>query len=206
MSTAGVIILFVASILSSSAGLGGGTLNVPILINLLGFNYHEATILSLCTIMGNYTLQVLVNLDRPHPLALESSIRYIKPLIFWEAVLIMSPAEVGGSNLGVILSSIVPPTVLYIIALFVLLIALFISVSKGITLRQSELSELCTRENTEEENLISNQSISKKKFVTVGDLLPPCLKCRFSGSNGGYSNLDDEEEDFEIVRYSFCIR
>jgi uncharacterized membrane protein YfcA len=51
-AVAGVILLYLSNALSASAGLGGGSLNVPIYINVFGFSYHNATILSLCALMG----------------------------------------------------------------------------------------------------------------------------------------------------------
>ena len=51
-AVAGVILFYLSNALSASAGLGGGSLNVPIYINVFGFSYHNATILSLCALMG----------------------------------------------------------------------------------------------------------------------------------------------------------
>lgn len=53
-AVAGVVLLYLSNALSASAGLGGGSLNVPIYINVFGFSYHNATILSLCALMGRY--------------------------------------------------------------------------------------------------------------------------------------------------------
>lgn len=85
----GGLTLYAAGTLSSSAGVGGGALNVPILYDIFGFTYHESVVLSLCTLMGNYVSQVLINIDKRHPS------HRTKPLIYWDAVLILLPSEVS---------------------------------------------------------------------------------------------------------------
>lgn len=131
-SVAGCFILYAAGTLSSAAGVGGGALNVPILYNIFGFTYKESVILSLCTLLGNYISQFSLNIDKRHPTKLS------KPLIYWDAVLILLPSELGGSNLGVILSDILPDTLLYILAMVVLIIAGGLTLSKGISYYQEE--------------------------------------------------------------------
>lgn len=93
----GSVLLYLSSSLSAAGGLGGGALNVPILWLLWGFSFHTAVILSLCTLSGNYLMQVAVNFTKRHPL------NSARPLIYWDIILILLPAELGGANLGVIL-------------------------------------------------------------------------------------------------------
>lgn len=121
----GLILMFFSSVLCSSAGVGGGSLNVPILYSIIGFDYDTATVLSLCTLMGNYLLQVLVNLDKRHPSSPTT------PLIYWDAVLVMLPAELGGANLGVIVAKAMPKTIIFILAMTVLVIAVYFTGMKG---------------------------------------------------------------------------
>lgn len=56
---AGSILIFVASSLSAAGGVGGGILNVGILLIVWQFSYHNSVILSLATLFGNYSMQVL---------------------------------------------------------------------------------------------------------------------------------------------------
>lgn len=129
---AGCLCIYISSSLSSAAGVGGGSLNVPILINVFGFEYQDAVVLSLCTLMGNYMLQVLINLERRHPTSPQ------KPLIYWDAILILLPSELGGSNLGVLLSGAFPDTIDYILALVVLVIAGSFTLAKAIHTYEEE--------------------------------------------------------------------
>jgi uncharacterized membrane protein YfcA len=128
----GLIVMFGSSMLCSSAGVGGGSLNVPILYSIIGFDYDTAVILSLCALMGNYLLQVLINLDKRHPSDPSA------PLIYWDAVLIMLPAELGGANLGVILAKAMPKTIIFVLAMTVLVIAVFFTTKKGLKLYHYE--------------------------------------------------------------------
>lgn len=122
----GSVIMYLSSTLSAAGGLGGGALNVPILWLLFGFSFHTAVILSLCTLSGNYLMQVLINLPKRHPIVRS------RPLIYWDVILVLLPAELGGANLGVILSDTFPETILIIMALLILMIALFTAYDKGV--------------------------------------------------------------------------
>lgn len=54
----------------------------------------------------------LVNWTRRHPA------KPSRPLIYWDIILIMEPAQLGGSNLGVILAKILPSSILEIVGSF----------------------------------------------------------------------------------------
>eukprot|EP00601_Ochromonadales_sp_CCMP2298_P011937 CAMPEP_0173246680 /NCGR_PEP_ID=MMETSP1142-20121109/17463_1 /TAXON_ID=483371 /ORGANISM="non described non described, Strain CCMP2298" /LENGTH=135 /DNA_ID=CAMNT_0014178953 /DNA_START=232 /DNA_END=636 /DNA_ORIENTATION=+ len=128
----GGALLFLSSALCSSAGVGGGSLNVPILYSIMGFDYDVAVILSLCALMGNYLLQVLINLDKRHPTSPTT------PLIYWDAVLVLLPAELGGANLGIIASKAMPKSVVFILAMAVLVVAVYFSTCKALHLYEDE--------------------------------------------------------------------
>ena len=74
-------------------GIGGGLMNVAIFFFLLEFPYRTSVILSLCTLMGSNVLQAAINLDKPHPLSKS------RPLISWEAVLIIMPSILCGKSM-----------------------------------------------------------------------------------------------------------
>ena len=123
-TTACLLLYFLGS-LCSSAGVGGGTINVPIIYFVMGVDFKTAVILSLCTLSGNYLFQVLINITKRHP------ILPTRPLIYYDIVLVLLPAELGGNNIGVIVASIFPSSVLYILAMAVLCIAAFSTFDKG---------------------------------------------------------------------------
>lgn len=230
MVALGCIVLFLSSALCSSAGVGGGTLNVPILINIFGFEYSTAVVLSLSTLMGNYLFQTLINLDKRHPTS------PTKPLIYWDAVMILLPSELGGSNLGVIIEKIMPTTYLYIVALIVLIIAGAMTLNKGFHLYEEEThahmdvhsTQPLLRESNqqssyntsaedlkagaagvvdpEEPSLTIMQPKKQQKTVreVVGSIIPPYLYCYATcckdDANRTISDMEDENERLPIIQ------
>ena len=112
--------------------MGGGALNVPIFYLVWGFTYRESVVMSLATLMGNYLCQVLINLTERHPIQRD------RPLIYWDAVLILLPAELAGANIGVILSAIFPDTLCVLLGMVVLVIAFVAALDKGVQLHEKE--------------------------------------------------------------------
>ena len=58
----GYVLLFFSNTLASSAGVGGGLLNVAILHSVQGYDLKDAVVLSLSAIMGNTLLQLIINI------------------------------------------------------------------------------------------------------------------------------------------------
>lgn len=114
-----VFVIFVAGTIAAAGGIGGGGIIVPILLVVGRYSFQEASILSICCVLGNYTSQVLINWSRHHPLIKQ------RPLIYWDAILILLPPILGGSNIGVILNKVLPETILDIVAMVVLLYAIY---------------------------------------------------------------------------------
>jgi uncharacterized membrane protein YfcA len=122
----GSFVLYFSSTLSAAAGVGGGALNVPIFYLIWGFTYRESVVMSLATLMGNYLCQVIINLPERHPIVRE------RPLIYWDAILILLPAELAGANIGVVLSYIFPDPLCIILGMIVLVIAGTAATHKGL--------------------------------------------------------------------------
>jgi len=135
-SVIGCVSLYVAGVIASAAGVGGGGLNLPILLVVFGWNYTECISLSLATVMGNYIAQTLLNFDRRHPGS------PTRPLIYWDAVLVLLPAQLGGSNIGVLLASVLPTTVLLILAMSIVFYAGYRTVSKGVKYYRLETEQM----------------------------------------------------------------
>lgn len=174
-SIAGSFVLYCAGALSSAAGVGGGALNVPIFYNIFGFSYRESVVLSLCTLLGNYISQFALNVDKRHPS------KQNKPLIYWDAVLVLLPSELGGSNLGVILSSIIPDTVLYLLAMIVLIIAGGLTLSKGISCYEKENEQQQTQADPDSHPLLSIYNQKQSDDVsTIKDNREPFSSVLFS--------------------------
>lgn len=132
----GCIALFISCSIAAAGGIGGGGLNVPILLVFFQFDYKTAVVLSLCTVLGNYTSQSTVNFNKRHPY------KQSRPLIYYDAVLCLLPAQIGGSNIGVIISLVSPETILLILAIFVITYAGLKTFKKGMVIFRSETDVL----------------------------------------------------------------
>ena len=134
---AGFISLYCSCSISSAGGIGGGGLNVPIFLVIFRYSYNEAVILSLCTVLGNYVSQVALNWNKRHPADQR------RPLIYWDAVLILLPAQLGGGSIGVIIAKTFPEGLLILVSMVVLAFAGFKSFKKGCKFwRQETLLQL----------------------------------------------------------------
>lgn len=122
---AGFIALYCSCSISSAGGIGGGGLNVPIFLVIFRYSYNEAVILSLCTVLGNYVSQVFLNWSKRHPADQR------RPLIYWDAVLILLPAQLGGGSIGVIIAKTFPEGLLILVSMVVLSFAGLKSFQKG---------------------------------------------------------------------------
>jgi uncharacterized membrane protein YfcA len=159
---AGYILLFLSNTLSSSAGVGGGLLNVAIIHSVQGYDLKSAVVLSLSAIMGNTLVQLIINIRTRHPTCKKRSV------IYWDVIAIMLPAELGGSNLGVILSAILPPTLLYIGAILVLMMGGIFSTKKAIHLYEME-NERALKKIANEENATTNNPITNNKTTPTSE-------------------------------------
>lgn len=120
------IAIFFCGILASGGGIGGGGVHVPLLLVLGGFSYHQATVLSLTAVLGNYIAQGFINWSRHHPS------RRSRPLINWDLVLLLLPAQLGGSNIGVLVAKVAPDTILLIFSTMVMVFAVYKTWNKAI--------------------------------------------------------------------------
>jgi uncharacterized membrane protein YfcA len=127
------VVLFCASSLAAAAGVGGGGINVPILMLIYGFSFKRSVVFSSCTLLGSFTSQILVNYRKTHPF------KTSRPLIYFEIALILLPAQLGGSNFGSMLVKILPDSVMYVLALCVLLFASCITFLKGQKMMHHEI-------------------------------------------------------------------
>jgi uncharacterized membrane protein YfcA len=147
----GSIVLICSTFLASLGGTGGGIVNVAIFFLIFGFPFHISAVLSICAICGNNLFQVAFNIDKRHPRSRS------RPLIYWDAVLILLPAELAGSNIGVIVSKVVPDTIAYILTLIVLSFSGSLCLYEAIAILKKEFRK---QEMEEAASLIANQDNS----------------------------------------------
>lgn len=87
--------------------------------------YMVADFLFCLIFAGNYSLQVAINWSKRHPL-LPS-----RPVIYWDVILLLLPAELGGADVGVVLGYVFPDTLLIVFAILILLFTSAVTAMKG---------------------------------------------------------------------------
>lgn len=92
------LVIFVVSFLAGAPGIGGGGINVPLLMMLNRFTIKEAVPISHIAVMGNALSQLLFNTRLRHPSMAQ------RPLIHYEMAAILLPAMLGGNSLGIVVS------------------------------------------------------------------------------------------------------
>lgn len=120
------IVMFIIAVCAGAAGIGGGGLNVPVLMMINSFGIKEAVPLSHAAVMGNAFAQLMFNGRQTHPTAPN------RPLIHYELAILALPAQLGGNSLGVVIGRVFPPTLLIILSLAMLALAATKTFIKGI--------------------------------------------------------------------------
>lgn len=125
-----LVTLFFVGAAAGAAGIGGGGLNVPLLMVLSDFTMKEAVPLSHVAVMGNAVAQVLFNVRARHPAS------PYRPMIHYEFAFLMLPAQLSGSSMGVVIGRVMPPSLLIVLALCLLALATLKSLKKGVVMVQ----------------------------------------------------------------------
>ena len=95
--------IFCATVLASAAGIGGGAVLVPLFTMIGEFTEHEAIPLSIATVFGASAFSTLGNfLWEKHPTAPH------RPMIAYDAALVLLPMTLLGSTGGVFLNMVCP--------------------------------------------------------------------------------------------------
>merc|ERR1719181_2401142 len=89
------------------------------------FNIKEAVPLSHSAVMGNALMMLFFNGPQRHPFCPQ------RPLIHYELALVLMPAMLAGSNLGVLVNRICPATLLVTLALVLLLLTTLKTIMKA---------------------------------------------------------------------------
>jgi len=125
-------VIFIVAFLAGAPGIGGGGINVPLLMMLNRFTIKEAVPISHIAVMGNALSQLLVNTRLRHPSM------PMRPLIHYEIAAVLLPAMLGGNSLGIVVSRVVAPTLLVVLSLALLVMTSFKTAHKGVKAFRSE--------------------------------------------------------------------
>lgn len=100
---------------SLAAGIGGGGLNVPLLMSVLSFDAHVATAMSQAMLTGGAVAAYIYNRTSHHPARPERS------LINYELASLIGACVVSGAQIGSLLHAMAPPAIIVLLLVIVLL-------------------------------------------------------------------------------------
>ena len=161
-SIAGGICLYFATTTAAMGGIGGGGINVPVLFVIWGYSYSTSLVLSLCAVFGNLMSQFMLNWGAVHP-KIEN-----RPLIYWDVVMVLAPALLMGSRVGVVLSVVLPTTVLMALAIVMLTFAATMTGRKALKyygMEQANMAQAIAEVN----DTLVDEKLSRSSFSLSGN-------------------------------------
>jgi uncharacterized membrane protein YfcA len=117
--------MFVGGAFVSGAGIGGGTLFVPIMMLVIGFPAEYSITSSNPLILGGSLAVTVANFRSRHHL-------YNRPLINYNVASIIEPVSWLGSIIGVIINRVISDWLLYVFQFILLVYTAYNTYSKGI--------------------------------------------------------------------------
>ena len=120
-----MISLFLAGIMVSGAGIGGGGLFVPMMLLIMKCPSSYAIPTTKAIIFGGAFAVTLFNLKKKHPY-------YDRPLINFNIAAMIEPISWIGTTIGVVINQIIPEYLLYILQFILLTFTSINTFKKGI--------------------------------------------------------------------------
>ena len=161
--------VFVIAALALASGIGGGGIYVPMLNLLLRFRPHVAVGLSQALIFGGSLGALVVNVQERHPAS------HTRPLIDYGLAAFLSPAEMAGAQLGVILNQALPSPVILITMACLLSVLAVRTLRKGADALAKERRAAYTQpEGTEEGRLLQAPSAASAPPTVAQPQASPC--------------------------------
>eukprot|EP00927_Polykrikos_kofoidii_P030931 TRINITY_DN26603_c0_g1_i1.p1 TRINITY_DN26603_c0_g1~~TRINITY_DN26603_c0_g1_i1.p1 ORF type:complete len:580 (+),score=66.29 TRINITY_DN26603_c0_g1_i1:105-1844(+) len=120
--TLGVVI---TALFSAAAGMGGGSVYVPLLLLLLGFSTQEAMPVSQMMIAGGAVVNLLFFCGESDPL------HPGRPKIDYDVIMMLNPGLSAGVTIGIMANSMSPQWVIVLTLIVTLVIGLQKSLDKG---------------------------------------------------------------------------
>ncbi|KAG7393887.1 hypothetical protein PHYPSEUDO_000064 [Phytophthora pseudosyringae] len=177
----GLLFISLGLAVSAAGGVGGGTILVPAMILIMGFDIKRATPVSNMAIVGGAIANAWFNIRKRHP-AVD------RPLIDSDLALAMIPLVMGGAVVGTVLAKLLPSYLLSLLFVVVLVLGGTRAVSKGIKMYRAEMKsckvqEVAPAESTEMQraaayvSVCSPSSCAEDKTTddAAGDSASDCL-------------------------------
>ncbi|KAG7400037.1 hypothetical protein PHYBOEH_007105 [Phytophthora boehmeriae] len=126
-----MIFISIGLAVSAAGGVGGGTILVPALVIIMGFDMKRASPISNMAIVGGAIANAWFNLRKRHPAA-------DRPLIDSDLALAMIPLVMGGAVIGTVFAKLLPGYFLSLLFVLVLVLSGTRTISKGMKMHRAE--------------------------------------------------------------------
>ena len=182
----GFLALFLAGVMAGMSGIGGGGLNVPLLLLLMDWTVNEASVLSHVAVFGAAVAQNLFNLPRRHPLQPR------RPLVEFELPLLLLPPQLCGNALGITLRPVFGSTMLEAVATVVLLAVLVKTWRRASAMWRDERAEKHARAHDEplEAAASADTDTDTERQPRRSGGTAELLSLKVVGPSHGYSQFD----------------
>lgn len=140
------ITTFLGGVLSSGGGIGGGGLYIPLLTSAGQFTAHLAVSISMAMICGASLMTFFIQVRERHPHA-------DRPLIDYDVCMLLEPATLAGTVIGVFLNVMFPGWLILILVLLLLGITTYRMFAKGVETWRKENGKQSLKTTTTEENV-----------------------------------------------------
>eukprot|EP00980_Cylindrotheca_fusiformis_P009695 scaffold2142_cov190-Cylindrotheca_fusiformis.AAC.4 len=154
----------VGLMIAAGGGIGGGGILVPIYILLMEFSPKHAIPLSNITIFGGAIANMILNVQKRHPLA-------DRPLVDWDLILVMEPLTIAGALVGAFLNNIIPEIVLALMLVALLSFTAYNTLKKAIKMYNKESAGIREKEVTnspgEASNLIDDKTETTASYQST---------------------------------------
>ncbi|KAF1791003.1 Transmembrane protein TauE-like [Phytophthora cactorum] len=135
----GLVFIALGLAVSAAGGVGGGTILVPAMVLIMGFDIKRATPVSNLAIVGGAVANAWFNIRKRHPTV-------DRPLIDSDLALSMIPLVMGGAVVGTVLAKLLPSYLLSLLFVVVLVFGGTRAVSKGIKMYRAEMKSCKVQE------------------------------------------------------------
>lgn len=199
----GIVLFVILAVLSGLAGMGGGSILVPILLIFFTFTTKEAINLANVFTFFSGTIKFAISLRTRHP-----KIKH-RTIIEYNMVLILIPSMLLGSFIGSTVSPMIPELLQMICMIVVLILAGIDSINKTMALFKKETEDIEKKKQHTEDKEIDGKRKRRKQRGKPGNPAD-MVKAESSADEFGGRGTDlenntarrREEEEIELAKDS----
>ena len=185
---AGFIVLFIFSIITTIAGIGGGVVFFPILMIMFNFTTQDAVPISITMVFLILFLRNLLCFSERHPFRDKSVINYDISLIF-------SPANIIGNIFGVIINKVSASWLILILIVALMSINVFFTAQKALELRKKSKDNKAS--GHVKVNLTKESLLYLNKLKTVQDFYVDSKQSQNVSGNISEALLVNENDEIK---------